>query len=98
MRGKFVYPESLLNVCVKEEDRQQLIQGIKKTGDIISVKCIQCNREYAVRIHDIYRKKINKNDLLKPLLCRSCVHKNNPSGIVKKLKEGKEGDYNGRRD
>ena len=89
------YPKFLLDLCVLEEDRQSLISGVKKTGDTILVNCEECGFEYYIRIHDIYRHKVNPNGLLKPIICSHCVHKNNPSGIVKKQMELK-GDKNGR--
>lgn len=98
MRGKFEYPRCLLDVCVLEEDRQALLTGSRKTKDCILVQCTECGFEYPVRIHDIYRKKISPDSLLKPLVCSSCVHKKKPSGIVKIQMELKKGEKNGRGD
>ena len=98
MRGKFEYPQCLLDACILEEDRQALITGIRKTSESILVKCKVCGREYYVRIHDIYRKKISADSLIKPLICRSCSHKMKPSGIVKKQMDLKKEKDNGRRD
>ena len=98
MRGKFEYPQCLLDVCVLEDDRQALRTGVKKTADTILVQCEECGFEYSVRIHDVYRRKVSPESLLKPLVCSSCVHKKNPSGIVKKQMELKKEKNNGRRD
>ena len=98
MRGKFEYPQCLLDVCVLEKDRLALKTGAKKTADTILVQCEVCGREYYVRIHDIYRRKVLPESLLKTPVCSSCVHKSNPSGIVKKQMELKKEKANGTRD
>ena len=96
MRGKFEYPQCLIDVCVRDEDKHALRTGAKKTADTILVQCIECGFEYYVSIHDVYRRKISPEELLKPIICSSCVHKKNPSGIVKKQMELKREKNNGR--